>query len=179
MSPAPARKRSGTPSVKHGCALEEGKMLNCVGISREKQQTWQDWLTILLSWDTIKRKPVSLGGCARLMLASRPPVSVSWCWCYIAAVSFMLAAANSCNTGNPFLSFSPLLMTEHIMAPDVCKFAELFKSPVFCSDTQHARCFSWISRNFFFLAFLPQKREKKKKSATSCPRWTNSWQSST
>lgn len=136
-------------------------MLNCVGISREKQQTWQDWLTILLSWDTIKRKPVSLGGCARLMLASRPPVSVSWCWCYIAAVSFMLAAANSCNTGNSFLSFSPLLMTEHIMAPDVCMFAELFKSPVFCSDTQHARCFSWISRNFFFLAFLPPKKRKK------------------
>lgn len=33
--------------------------------------------------------------------------SVSWCWCYIAAVSFRLAAANSGNTGNPFLSFSP------------------------------------------------------------------------
>lgn len=66
MSPAPARKRSDTPSVKHGCALEEGKMLNCVGISREKQQTWLDWLTILLSWDTIRRKPVSfVGGAAR------------------------------------------------------------------------------------------------------------------
>lgn len=65
MSPAPARRRSGTP-VKHGCALEEGKMLNCVGISREKQQTWQDWVTILLSSDTIKRKPVSLDSSAAL-----------------------------------------------------------------------------------------------------------------
>lgn len=66
MSPAPARKRSDTPSVKHGCALEEGKMLNCVGISREKQQTWLDLLTISLSWDTIRRKPVSLSaGAAR------------------------------------------------------------------------------------------------------------------
>lgn len=65
MSPAPARRRTGTP-VKHGCALEEGKMLNCVGISREKQQTWQDWVTILLSWDTITRKPVSLDGGAAL-----------------------------------------------------------------------------------------------------------------
>lgn len=60
VPPVPARKRSGTPSVKHGCALEGGKMLNCVGISREKQQTWLDWLTILLWWDTTKRKPVSL-----------------------------------------------------------------------------------------------------------------------
>lgn len=66
MSPAPARKRTGTPSVKHGCALEEGKMLNCVGIFREKQQTWLDLLTILLSWDTIRKKPVSLAaGAAR------------------------------------------------------------------------------------------------------------------
>ena len=66
MSPSPARKRSDTPSVKHGCALEEGKMLNCVGISREKQQTWLDLLTISLSWDTIRRKPVSLSaGAAR------------------------------------------------------------------------------------------------------------------
>lgn len=60
MSPATARKRSDTPSVKHGCAWEAGKMLNCVGISREKQQTWLDLLTILLSWDTIMRKPVSV-----------------------------------------------------------------------------------------------------------------------
>lgn len=82
ISPAPARKRSGTPSVKHGCALEEGKMLNCVGISREKQQTWLDWLTILLSWDTIRRKPVSLAArrladcSAKLGFVSRPSVSV-------------------------------------------------------------------------------------------------------
>lgn len=53
----------------------------------------------------------------------------------------MLAAANSCNTGNPFFSFSPPLMTEHSIAPDVCMFAERFKSPVFCSDTQHAAMF--------------------------------------
>lgn len=37
-------------------------MLNCVGIFREKQQTWLDWLTILLSWDTIRKKLVSFGG---------------------------------------------------------------------------------------------------------------------
>lgn len=59
---SPARTRIDTPSVKHGCALEEGKMLNCVGISREKQQTWRDWLTISLSSDTTERKPVSLCG---------------------------------------------------------------------------------------------------------------------
>lgn len=60
MSPAPARKRSDTPSVKHGWALEEGKMLNCVATCREKQQTWLDWLTILLWWDMTRKKPVSV-----------------------------------------------------------------------------------------------------------------------
>lgn len=79
MSPARARRRSGTAPVKHGCALEEGKMLNCVGFSRQKQQTWLDWLTISLSWDTIRRKPVSVGrrgGSQVRGLLSRPSVSV-------------------------------------------------------------------------------------------------------
>lgn len=60
MGPDFARKRSDAPPVKHGCALEGGKMLNCVGILGEKQKTWLDWLTTLLWWDTIRRKPVSL-----------------------------------------------------------------------------------------------------------------------
>lgn len=33
MSPASGRRRTSGASVKHGCALEEGKMLNCVGKS--------------------------------------------------------------------------------------------------------------------------------------------------
>lgn len=80
MSRVPTRKRSDNSSVKHGCALEEGKMLNFIGISREKQQAWLDWLTILLSWDTTKRKPVSvtavrLTDCSvKLRFLSRPPV---------------------------------------------------------------------------------------------------------
>ncbi|XP_026023537.1 myotubularin-related protein 13 isoform X1 [Astatotilapia calliptera] len=73
MYPAPARKRSDTPSVKHGCALEEGKMLNCVGKSREKRQTWLDWLTILLSWDTIRRKPFCQPGGWRLSRDRKAP----------------------------------------------------------------------------------------------------------
>lgn len=56
------RMRSDTPSVKHGCAFEAGKMLNCVGVSRGKQQTWLDLLTILSSWDTTRRKSVSFDG---------------------------------------------------------------------------------------------------------------------
>lgn len=40
------RRRNITPSVKHGCAFEERKMLNCVGRFREKKQTWRDWLII-------------------------------------------------------------------------------------------------------------------------------------
>lgn len=90
MSPSSARKRSDTPSVKHGWALEKGKMLNSVGISREKQQTWLDWLTILLSWDTIKRKPVSL---AALRLFSKAEVcvqAVSQCVMMLMLHSFAL-----------------------------------------------------------------------------------------
>lgn len=59
MSLVGARRRNGTPSVKHGCAFEERKMLNCVGKFRGKQQTWLDWLIILLSWDMITKKLVS------------------------------------------------------------------------------------------------------------------------
>lgn len=33
MSRASGRRRTSGASVKHGCALEEGKMLNCVGKS--------------------------------------------------------------------------------------------------------------------------------------------------
>lgn len=89
----PARKRSGTPSVKHGCALEGGKMLNCVGISREKQQTWLDWLTTLLSWDTIRRKPVSLAAKAARRLFCEAEVyvqAVSQCVMMLMLHSFAL-----------------------------------------------------------------------------------------
>lgn len=85
----------------------------------------------------------------------------------------MLAAANSCNTGNPFFSFSPLLMTEHSIAPDVCMFAERFKSPVFCSDTQHAAMFLLDQSELFFPSNPPPSKKNpkpKKESATSCPR---------
>lgn len=58
MSPGSARMRSATP-VKHGCAFEERKMLNCIGTFREKQQTWLDLLIILLSWDMIRINLVS------------------------------------------------------------------------------------------------------------------------
>lgn len=93
MSPAPARRRTDTPSVKHGCALEEGKMLNCVGISREKQQTWLDLLTILLSWDTIRKKPVSLaaGAARRLNCGAEVCVqAVSQCVMMLMLDSFAL-----------------------------------------------------------------------------------------
>lgn len=93
MSPAPARRRSGTPSVKHGCALEAGKMLNCVGISREKQQTWLDLLTILLSWDTIRRKPVSFGSQIEARRAEVCVQAVSHCVMMLMLHSFALSLA--------------------------------------------------------------------------------------
>lgn len=55
-----ARMRTAAPPVKHGCSLEGGKMLNCVGISREDQQTWLGWLTISPSSDTTMRRLVSV-----------------------------------------------------------------------------------------------------------------------
>ena len=58
MSLGFARRRIAIP-VKHGCAFEERKMLNCIGIFREKQQTWLDSLIILLSWDMIRINLVS------------------------------------------------------------------------------------------------------------------------
>lgn len=160
-------------------------MLKCVGISLEKQQTWQDWLTISLSWDTTKRKPVSLEGCARLTFACRPPVRACWCWCYIAAVSFVLAPANSCNTGKTFIPFSSLLiMTEHsIGSRCVCVrvFAERFKTPLFCLHKHNTlRCFSWLTRNFPppSSAFPSEKKRRKKGILPHpAPRRADSWQS--
>lgn len=83
----------------------------------------------------------------------------------------MLAAANSCNTGNPFFSFSPLLITEHSIAPEVCIFPERFKSPVFFFLAQHVAMFLLDQSELFFFSHSPKKEgKKKKKSATSCPR---------
>lgn len=65
MDGSGSRAGADAASVKHGCALEGGKMLNCVGIFREKQQKWLDWLTISLWWDTIRRKPVSVSRSGR------------------------------------------------------------------------------------------------------------------
>ena len=86
---ARARRRNRTPPVKHGCAFEERKMLNCVGKSREKQQTWLDWLTISLSWDMTTRKLVSFSAIraltAPMMVFILAVVSVGWCWCHVIA----------------------------------------------------------------------------------------------
>lgn len=53
-------------------------MLNCVGISLEKQQTWLGWLTISLSSDTTRRKPVSCLR-SRTERSSADPGLVSMC----------------------------------------------------------------------------------------------------
>lgn len=84
-APAPARTRSDAPSVKHGCALEEGKMLNCAAKTRGKQQTWLDWPIISLWWDTTRKRPVSVaagwggGGQARLRSRGLRPGRGSVC----------------------------------------------------------------------------------------------------
>lgn len=157
MSPAPARKRSDTPSVKHGCALEEGKMLNCVGISREKQQTWLDWLTILLSWDTIRRKPVSFVGGAARRLNREAEVwvqAVSQCVMMLmldsSALSLTLATQLPGETGKLFLSSLINWPDTEYHPAGVClqiKHTPDGKSPV---DVYTGRVWylTWINRNF-------------------------------
>lgn len=158
MSPAPARKRSDTPSVKHGCALEEGKMLNCVGISREKQQTWLDWLTILLSWDTIRRKPVSLaaGRLAEWTAKLRFVVqAVSQCVMMLMldsfALSFTLATQLPGETGNNVL-IRPITGQIVTIIRPVCVYrlrSRLMPSHPWLFAHYALRYLTWINRNFF------------------------------
>lgn len=58
---ASPRVRTGSLCVKHGCAFEERKMLNCVAEIRQKRKSWHDWLIISQWWDTIRIKPVRCG----------------------------------------------------------------------------------------------------------------------
>lgn len=60
---ASPRRRTGSLCVKHGCAFEERKMLNCVAEFRQKRKPWLDLLIISQWWDTTRRRLVSGGVC--------------------------------------------------------------------------------------------------------------------
>jgi len=83
---ASPRRRTGSLCVKHGCAFEERKMLNCVAEFRQKRKPWLDLLIISQWWDTTRRRLVSCAVC------------LEECWDLFRPLAINSAAAADCGS---------------------------------------------------------------------------------